>query len=991
MRIFQYLVAGGVFQLSQGLTCELQKQTRTTSPACGAGFCPTTQQHVMDCSRVVLGLKDWDICALADGRISGPGYGSKLENGENHSLGCTICGPCKVNKCHCQYGTAAIGAACTADSANICSTCELGYYKSGDTCKKNKCDCPGGVGSIGALCPKNGTTHCASCNAGLHQQGNVCTMNGCYCPHGSAVTGSQCTENGLESCRACWAGYRLVDDFTKMTCQPNVCRCASGVEAKGTACTDHDVEICSECNDGFHLAEQKCRRNVCNCHGGDPAQGSACLTDGLNHCASCHSGFYLDGINCLRNKSCDTVQCTKAGHSVLKGRECAEGKFCDEEHCCAPTCEVFNGTDLCPAGTALISNAKTMHCGFERNDGVCRASECCAESTPTTGCIGTPELGVWDQSPCGTRGISTCKDGCMWRVFELFKAPATVCPSASHYRLTEEHCREFAASHPGLRYLRTENFQDVPMGCLETLDGNDRGIIFNKYDGESEILSPHESVALVCEKRQKFCQSVHYGKCLGPERENCYHNTDEKGHDCGWYYNAPRQCGWFNTTTFNARRDCCACGGGNSPSTCAGNFTGTCDAGTHFVKHPDTVTCKGDHCEKEECCAPNPTCVASFKTFEITGSLPENRTSVNLCPSNTNYNNSGTCANGKCHLYECCNVSCYRSSECENGTCVQIPRKNLWPYYACRPGNSCPITATDLPENRESNGDCRTQLASGQTCTPICKHGFVVSGDTACVNGKLVKTTCVSISTEVSACGPNGHCAPNQTCYAPEGKDIGVCYDKANTNILATIRILVTEFGEGRRQLLSLFNNQVAQSLTEVIRKTKIFPKIINHFTANLSDDNFNLAEFSSLIGIELQSHKSDDNGYHYDAVFTESKFISAHRKAKIWNWLMSLTSGDYEFAGYHIHISDPNIIEGSEPVAGESDPIDNVPVIEELHEYLEPITGESGLVEDLEVPGIDLGEPELEFSGKETHSVSGSSSHLPRLLMFLLSFILIC
>ncbi|CAD7971980.1 unnamed protein product, partial [Amoebophrya sp. A120] len=41
---------------------------------------------------------------------------------------------CEDNSCSCDFGSAATGAACTSNSANICSSCDSGYHANGNSC-----------------------------------------------------------------------------------------------------------------------------------------------------------------------------------------------------------------------------------------------------------------------------------------------------------------------------------------------------------------------------------------------------------------------------------------------------------------------------------------------------------------------------------------------------------------------------------------------------------------------------------------------------------------------------------------------------------------------------------------------------------------------------------------------------------------------------------------------------------------------------------------
>ena len=39
--------------------------------------------------------------------------------------------------------------------------------------------------------------------------------------------------------------------------------------------------------------------------------------------------------------------------------------------------------------------------------------------------------------------------------------------------------------------------------------------------------------------------------------------TDWMGDNCEWYYDHTHWCGFYDTSSFEAEKDCCACGGGS--------------------------------------------------------------------------------------------------------------------------------------------------------------------------------------------------------------------------------------------------------------------------------------------------------------------------------------------------------------------------------------------------------------------------------------------
>ena len=128
---------------------------------------------------------------------------------------------CTPNVCTCANGVAANETACTAHDANICSSCSGEFYKTGNTCTgcttcgagerettpcssssnrvcaQNVCTCANGVASTGTACTANGANICSSCASGYYKTGNTCT--GC-------ASGQYQDQSGHSSCKTCASG-----------------------------------------------------------------------------------------------------------------------------------------------------------------------------------------------------------------------------------------------------------------------------------------------------------------------------------------------------------------------------------------------------------------------------------------------------------------------------------------------------------------------------------------------------------------------------------------------------------------------------------------------------------------------------------------------------------------------------------------------------------------------------------------------------------------
>ena len=127
-----------------------------------------------------------------------------------HRVGCegTIIGTCVQNTCSCSNGTKATGAACTSNGANICTSCQGGFHKSGNNCVQNSCSCDGGIGATGSACTSNGANICTSCYDGYYKSGNNCQQKR-SCPpnqHGAPGVRSEGNDTTDRTCKS-WREY----------------------------------------------------------------------------------------------------------------------------------------------------------------------------------------------------------------------------------------------------------------------------------------------------------------------------------------------------------------------------------------------------------------------------------------------------------------------------------------------------------------------------------------------------------------------------------------------------------------------------------------------------------------------------------------------------------------------------------------------------------------------------------------------------------------
>jgi len=175
--------------------------------------------------------------------------------GENRSnCGDTSGGECIKNTCSCANGTIATGAACTTDGANICTSCNTGFYKSGNNCvrckscgvgehetrscntnhdrqcTRNQCNCTDGIGASGANCPRHGDWKCAICKSNYYSlRNNLCTYNQIhlyqktsYNGQNRSIGGATGTYTNLNDLRYNFSsGKKIEDTMTSFKKDPN--------------------------------------------------------------------------------------------------------------------------------------------------------------------------------------------------------------------------------------------------------------------------------------------------------------------------------------------------------------------------------------------------------------------------------------------------------------------------------------------------------------------------------------------------------------------------------------------------------------------------------------------------------------------------------------------------------------------------------------------------------------------------------------------------
>ena len=120
----------------------------------------------------------------------------------------TVDRECTPNVCTCQNGTSATSFDCTADNTNICTSCNNGYYKDGNSCEPYTGACTDGELIEQLL--RTAHHECGTCNLGYHlgsgTESRKCVAYTGNCANGELIAQSSRTQNN--HCGTCYSGYQ---------------------------------------------------------------------------------------------------------------------------------------------------------------------------------------------------------------------------------------------------------------------------------------------------------------------------------------------------------------------------------------------------------------------------------------------------------------------------------------------------------------------------------------------------------------------------------------------------------------------------------------------------------------------------------------------------------------------------------------------------------------------------------------------------------------
>ena len=330
-------------------------------------------------------------------------------------------GQCVATTCTCSNGIPAIGSQCVT-SGEKCTACSTGYHPVGDSCVANTCTCTNGpTAATGANCTANGADICAgSCNPGFTLSGTTCSPNLCTCANGVGKSGTACPTVG-PGCISCSPGYTLRDPTgtsgavaatfasgwqssnalantlcntpgANCVCEStHTCTCTNGTPATGPACPS-DGPKCSSCNVGYHPVGDSCVENVCSCPGGGTgATGTDCPSPGAQKCASCTGTYVLSPDH----TDCGTLEVGSYSQGIPASTPCNSGyypvtnQYSSNYHNCMPNiCTCVNGQGAQRTACPTNGNAKCVSCsvGYHLDGDSCVANVCsCPNGTAATG------------------------------------------------------------------------------------------------------------------------------------------------------------------------------------------------------------------------------------------------------------------------------------------------------------------------------------------------------------------------------------------------------------------------------------------------------------------------------------------------------------------------------------------------------------------------------------------------------------------------------
>merc|ERR1712166_1494589 len=308
---------------------------------------------------------------------------------------------CTQNVCTCDQGTAATGAACTADGDLICASCDDGYSQvTGSPFCTNTDDCTASTCLNGGFCfDDTSAIHATICNCAAGYTGDFCETDIDDCESAPCQNGGTCTD-GFDSfactCATGWSGE---------TCEADINECAANQPE--LMFTDKHPDIETPTTMWYATNSGRTKTGVIRPFAGanDEQCKAVCQEDPecnyvwvYKRNAGCHfKASYVHGTptTCNRWSSYDTSlsMCMRNNHNSGGGHYF----------------KISHATNSCHDNAACANTAGSHTCtcdpGFHGTGESCTAcTSCGAGFTETTACTASTD------TVC-TQNICTCDQG----------------------------------------------------------------------------------------------------------------------------------------------------------------------------------------------------------------------------------------------------------------------------------------------------------------------------------------------------------------------------------------------------------------------------------------------------------------------------------------------------------------------------------------------------------------------------------------------------
>ena len=323
-------------------------------------------------------------------------------------------------------------ATCSGPSANECTACLGGRYKSGGQCLACS-TCSASQYQVSA-CSANADATCASCNAGCATCSGPSASQCTSCAGGKYLNGGQCV-----ACSTCGA-----NEYQVSACSANANTACAACSATCGTCTGPSATECASCTANKYLSGGACTAcSVCGSStyqsaactptantvcGACDASCTACSGPNPNQCGSCPTGFFLGGGGCNACKVCEigtfqATACTTTANTLCTA--CPAGSFtkvagattCTK---CEPGTTSAAGAMACtpcPGGTSA-SAAGAASCtpcagGTVAAAGAVTCTACAAGTTSGPGAVACTACGSCDDGNACTADRCDPANGCV--------------------------------------------------------------------------------------------------------------------------------------------------------------------------------------------------------------------------------------------------------------------------------------------------------------------------------------------------------------------------------------------------------------------------------------------------------------------------------------------------------------------------------------------------------------------------------------------------